>query len=89
MKFTLQDLETLHKTFRLHVKLSEFLAEDKSEVIATVLDWCTESAEVTNLIENFLLDYVRRCPGVLEAGKIFSEYLRQLVSSSEFRDEKI
>ena len=81
---SLKDLDILHKKFRLHVKLANFLAEDKSEVIATLLDWCTESSEITNLVENFLLDYVLRCPGDLEAGKIFAEYLRHLVSSSEF-----
>ena len=81
---SLKDLDTLHKRFRLHVKLAEFLTEDKSEVIATLLDWCTESAEITNLVENFLLDYLRRCPGHLESGRIFAEYLGHLVSSSEF-----
>ncbi len=81
---SLRDLEVLHKKFRLHVKLADFLAEDKVEVVASILEWCTETAETAALAKDFLIDYVRRCPGDLDASSIFSDYLRGLVSNSEF-----
>lgn len=80
----LKDLLVLHKKFRLQVKLADFVSDDKVEVVSSILDWCTEEAEVTALTRDFLLDYIRRCGEDLDASRIFADYLKRLVSNSEF-----
>ncbi len=56
---TLEDLVTLHVKFRLRIRLSDFMQENKREVAATVLDWCTEE-EMPGVVEGFLNEYLAR-----------------------------
>ena len=56
---SLNDLMTLHGELKIRIKLDDFIQEDKSEVCSHLIDWCTNSEEVTALFENFLLSFIR------------------------------
>ena len=66
----LKDLKILHKTYRLRVKLADFVAEDKTEVVRLILDWCAEAEELTEVINGFLSDFIHRKE--LQMGDVFA-----------------
>ena len=64
------------------MKLDEFERKDKSEVSICLLDWCYDELEISRLLKNFLLDYLKKFK--YDTNQVLSKYLLYLVDQSSF-----
>ncbi len=60
----------LHRTFKVRLRLADFVQEDKTLVAAAILDWCDEREEMATVAEGFLQEYLSRHG--LDPGQVFA-----------------
>ena len=71
----------IHASFS-QMKLDEFEREDKSEVAICLLDWCYDELEISRLLKDFLLDYLKKFK--YDTNQVLSKYLLYLLDQSSF-----
>ena len=79
---TLKDLNTLHKVYKLKVKLNDFDVDDKTSVANHLMDWCSSPQEIESLIQNFLKKFLAKFG--YDHNEVFAQYVNGLVKETEF-----